>query len=435
VARANFTCLRDGDCKDGEGCATFFNLDSTNIRTDGACLWKAGRHADGDSCGVTSDPDNECASFTCQADVCAGMCMGDGDCSGSRKCAVAGYASSPFAEFSTEFVGLCQPWAGSRAACSGNAGCFMGEYCAYYQFLADSDTRVALAGSCRAIPNPPAGDVGTSCTSDALCASGSCMMNPLTGLGYCSGSCFSEADCANGTSCRSILVNALDPSTPADDLRQGFCVQTGTGAPCFINSECKVCTSNADCMPSQGITCIKKQAGDATGFCYDPFGRCLNPCRTDCTPGGANNGGCPAGSFCDTYTLRLQAINFCHLTNGPWDCVRADLPQVLGYEDGMCGDVQYPLEGGGPLVQEDLCYYYGRVTAGYQQDVFTCGQGCIEGVTTCPSIATTGAPISTTCRTVYEYGVALDGGVYGGEARSPDQCAPATAFTGAGGDK
>jgi hypothetical protein len=441
VPRTDVTCHKDGECKSNESCAILFNLQNTNIRSEGICLYRInGRKAGGESC-TTAD---ECGSQDCGSDnTCTAICVADGDCptQTSRKCTVVGLLGSQFDEFATEFIGFCQAWAGSKTACTANSGCAATESCSIYQDLVNNDTAVALKGACRTYTNAAGAAVGAACSADSQCKSNNCLTSVVTGNGYCTDTCLGgDADCANGTVCRAITFNSMDPSTPNDDLRAGFCTNTAAGNTCFIDFGCKSCTAGADggCLDSQGVHC-KVPTGASTGICYDPFGRCADPCKSGCTLGGASGtGGCSAGFTCKQTVINPQTgatANFCS-DDVTGDCERSDQDQVLLFEDGMCGDALYGTDADGGTIrlpQSDICYYYGRVTVdGGLSEVFTCGQGCPADGGACPSIPGSGGSIATTCRTVYSFGVNLPdgGGTIAGHARSPQQCAPNAAFTG-----
>ena len=402
TARTQPFCHRDSDCKADESCVTWMNRDTTDIRTDGICIWTGARAAGGASCTVASD----CASYDCVDGTCRSLCMVDGDCAVGSKCSVSGLFSSMFAEYPTEYLGTCQPWSGSRATCSANANCTAGESCSSYVDLTSNDTNVGVFGACKTLPNAGGAAVGASCSQDSNCKSGRCELNVLTGLGYCTADCLGgDTDCAGGTSCRTVTLDKRDPETPADDLTAGKCVQTGLGATCSAHGVCAACIGDADCNAAQGVTCVG-------GFCRDAANRCEDPCRT-CT-GLGTQGDCPSGSTCSSVFIGGVDMNYC-ADNITGACVRADVGRKLAYEHGICGDA------GSADPQQDLCYYYGNVTG---LDVFACGSVCTAGVTTCADILTSGSNITTSCRDVFEFGTTGNAALF-----TPTQCAPDGAFT------
>jgi len=416
IARTNMYCHRDSDCAAGESCILFDNLELDNIRVEGICLQRgANRQPAYGSCSI----DDQCGSGFCDQSSCVPLCLVDNDCRSGDRCVATGHPSNWYDEYRTQYVGLCSAWPGSGSACSANAACNAGEDCETFETLINNDTQPALAGACRTLGFPSGAAVGAACTADAQCKSGSCLVNPITSLGYCTGPCVGgEADCSGGTSCRLVSVDGRNPATTTDDLRADFCVRTSVGASCFVDVGCVSCSDDGECNPGQGVTCV----GAPTGICRDGFGRCADPCRS-CTVGGASNGGCPSSTVCTEQQIgSTLTVSYCQDASS--SCVRADLPQSLIYADGMCGDVEYPLGGGGPLVQQDLCYYWGRTTGINSQDVFMCGQACEAGVTACPAITTGSGEIATGCRNTYGFGVS----VAPGELRAPTQCAPANAY-------
>lgn len=363
-------------------------------------------------------------------------CRDATDCPPGTNCVAFGVRGDAFAEFAAEYRSLCLPWTGSAIPCAANAECPSGQRCAPYLAFVGGAQPVVVKGACQALPNRGGAPIGASCSTAAACASGNCLLNPLTGRGYCTDHCLGgDADCGagSGTACRLVIFNSLDPSTPTDDLRAGLCVQTTVGSPCFAHPTCKSCTASSECAPPQGIECVIP-IGATVGTCRDLLGRCVDPCRHDCTPAG---GGCRMGTTCTAVSVDGRTAYVCLDAAG--ECVRGNLERVFVYEHGMCGDSEYPLGGGGPAAQQDLCYYFGRQTG---TDLFVCGQGCMMGSNSCSPIAITlagGCPttttlpssIQTTCRTVYEFGSTESGnGVIGGKALSPTQCAPASAFVG-----
>jgi hypothetical protein len=427
--RTALRCTRNGDCHTGESCVALFNLDQTDIRSDGACLWNGdgtgARKAGGEACATAE----ECGSFICSSQtggVCLPLCVSDTDCPTGQKCIVQG--NSLFAEFDDEFIGICIPWAGTRTSCTRNADCTTAnEFCAVYQDLANNDLQATLKGACRSLPNPTGAALGAPCTAAAQCASGACALNPVTGLGYCTNVCLGgDADCgASGLSCRSSLFNPLDPTRNDDDLRAGLCTKVAPGELCSVHEVCRRCTTAADCNSptgvSQGLDCVGP-AGAA--FCQDVFAACLSPCRQGC----ATNADCPSGTQC-VAAFQGSPVNICEDQAG--DCVRADFQATLVYDHEACGDRQFV--DGGTVAQQDLCYYYGRRNIGQgPTDVFLCGKQC-GGNPDCmaiPSVVDGGIP--TQCLTVYEFGFRLtDGGVIGGAPFSPTQCAPPDRFLGA----
>ena len=271
----------------------FANVDATNVRSEGVCMWGGTRGMAGAPCSS----DVQCRSLSCDRGRCLAQCLTDADCGASDKCTAVGLFSSPREEAPREFIGACSPWGGSRATCTANDSCAAGQSCAHYRTFDSFDTGLRVEHACRL--DGTGSPAGASCNLDGDCAAGAtCLWGGLTGRGYCMADCRGgQADCAGPTSCRSLTIDEGEPGTTADDLFAPFCVETAPGSACLTDYRCTPCASDAQCNAAQGVTC-------ESGVCRDPFGRCRNPCRTDCTPGGANNGGCPAGTTCRASSRR-----------------------------------------------------------------------------------------------------------------------------------
>lgn len=426
--RTDMRCHREADCKPGESCLFYTNLDpAPDLRSEGVCLPRGdgprARRAPGQGC----DSGDQCGSGLCTARVggaqgtCRALCLTDDECGAGKLCAAIP-VSERLAEYTRQYIGACDAWDGSGRTCARHADCPSGETCGLQVDFATntaSESAMRVRGRCRRTLNPDGGAGGLACDRDDQCASSVCVKSALTGAGHCSGTCFGgDSECTGGTSCRPRLVNARDPATTEDDLTVPQCTATGPGSPCSFTRGCKRCSMDSECFASQGVTCA------ADGVCRDGLGRCAETCRTGCVPGGPNNAGCPAGSTCRTTRIAGRDVSYCADSAGA--CVRQTLPEdTLLYEHGRCGD---PASAS---PQQDLCYFHGRRTGdGGVSDTFACGSACPAG--SCPELALSdGGTLATVCRTVYEFGVALDGGfLFNARAMTPNQCAPAAAFTG-----
>ena len=426
--RINMRCYREADCKPGESCLFYTNLDpAPDLRSEGLCLPRGtgpdARRAPGEPCDTSDD----CGSGMCTPHAagtqgtCRALCLSDSECGNGRICAALAVGER-VAEYTRQYVGACDAWDGSGQTCARNADCPSGESCGLQTDFATNtanESMMRIRPRCRRTANPDGGVGGLACDRDEQCASTVCVKSGLTGRGTCSGTCFGgDAECTGGTVCRQRLVSGRDPATTADDLTAPQCTATGPGAPCSFTRGCKRCSTDTECFPTQNVTCA------SDGVCRDGLGRCAETCRTGCVPGTANNAGCPTGATCRTTRISGRDVGYCADSTGT--CIRQTLPEdTIAYDHGRCGDPS------SASPQQDLCYFHGRrVQDGGVSDVFACGTACPTGA--CPALELNdGGTLTTTCRPVYEFGVAIDGGfLFSARAMTPNQCAPTTAFVG-----
>ena len=269
-------CSRDADCTD-ELCIVH--------RDDGehptACDSAAGAGGFGDAC--TTDAD--CQSNLCEDGRCTGPCGSDADCPDGFRC-----ASQMLSDAVT--LDICVP-----DTCGSLGDCGAPEVCQANR------GEQSLDFTCHTQANADGGDLGSSCTEDADCATNFCEG------GRCSAPCVDDGDCDADLpmTCQTQSVEVEGGSVdaricvgPDDCDRSADC--TDPNVCFFLRTPAELVTTCDDGNPTPGHPSGYLCNGDTdclNGLCLN--GQCAEPCVATAD--------CPTGLVCGARVVTLDEGN------------------------------------------------------------------------------------------------------------------------------
>ncbi|MBA2664922.1 MAG: hypothetical protein H0U74_21720 [Bradymonadaceae bacterium] len=320
-------CITDANCVGPERCVA--------RSTDTGLMFVCGEpNAGGGEGGANCSDDTGCAQNLCHNNVCANPCGANANCDVANdfSCKVTQIER----DGDTADLSVCQP----PKLCANNNQCTVDQVC-YIRKASDE-----LRTFCRA-GNTGGGALGTSCTTDANCASNLCFQGRFNK--YCSPACVNNSDCqvagvvtyecqevsftlsGGGSDTAKVCVAAAPPACSSQ-------LDCATGTQCAIVANTTNTGLESVCIPAPG--------GSAAGAtCTQDTqcrGRvCLNGnCSVPCT----DRAQCGAAQVCRSNNVQKSGLS------GTFN-VCETLPDVecnatAGCTDGVrvCGALRF--EGG-----------------------------------------------------------------------------------------
>lgn len=309
VADTSTTCEAESECGTGTDCAIIPTTDGNSL--EAVCVPSTG----GSSTGLECTDDEDCASLVCLDGRCAAPCAENVQCANNQICS----SNTIDKDGVTGDFDVCETL--PVTICSSSDDCADGvRVCGLIQ-----STGSSTDAYCTFPNDPPAAQLGTTCTRDNECRENIC----LTPSDECSVVCDEDTDCAAAQVCTTYSLSGT---------AFGFCNRS-----CSNNTDCQngnVCTINGNTLENTIDTVCESPLGAAdlgescttgsdciTGTClttsiFDPASSCTTDanCQADevckCPVDQPN---CTTGKQCATEELACTRI--CDPANGDSDCV------------------------------------------------------------------------------------------------------------------